>query len=96
MDDSSFFYRIFIEPVFMNKWGSVLISYATLALQMFLFVAIFLSNFARKIALLLAVPFHIGIALVMGLWSFSVIMILADVVIYRRPDLPPKLKAKEQ
>ncbi len=64
---------------------SMIGSYATLALQLFLCVAPFLGARARLVAFLTAAVFHGAIAVGMGLWSFSLVMIAADFLFLSRP-----------
>lgn len=61
------------------------LTYGTLVLQLALVGAVFASERARRVLLLLAVAFHLAIASIMGLWSFSLIMIAADVLLLVRP-----------
>lgn len=70
--------------IIQNPVGSTLLTYGTLVLQTYLLLALFLGRRARSIALALGVVFHLGIAVMMGLWSFSIIMILAELVVYVR------------
>ncbi|WP_139202077.1 sporulation-delaying protein SdpB family protein [Curtobacterium sp. MCBA15_016] len=64
---------------------TVVLTYGTLALQLALVAAVFLPQRARRLFLLLAVVFHLAIACLMGLWSFSMIMIAADILLLVRP-----------
>ena len=64
---------------------SVLMSYGTLVLQMALAVGPLLPRRVRRALLVLAVVFHGGIAVTMGLWSFSMVMIAADLLLLLRP-----------
>lgn len=47
--------------------------------------AVFMPERARRLLLALAIVFHLAIALLMGLWSFSITMIAADLLLLRRP-----------
>ncbi len=69
------------------QWLPVTIAatYGTLVLQLGLVGAVFMPERARRLLLALAVVFHLAIALLMGLWSFSITMIAADLLLLRRP-----------
>lgn len=64
---------------------TVVATYGTLALQLCLVGAVFLPRRPRRVLLVLAVAFHLAIAVLMGLWSFSMIMIAADLLLLIRP-----------
>lgn len=51
------------------------LTWGTMAIEVFIAFAIFSSNEFKKVALLLAVMLHLGIAVFMGLISFSVAMV---------------------
>lgn len=72
---------------------TVALTYGTLAFQLALVVAVFLRKRARRVCLLLAVVFHLTIAGLMGLWSFSLIMIAADIQLLLRPHEARRLSA---
>lgn len=61
-------------------------TYGTLILQLSLVPAAFYPGTARRTLLVLAVLFHLGIAATMGLWSFSLIMIAADLLLLIRSN----------
>lgn len=60
-------------------------TYGALAFQVTLAFAPLFAHKFRYIYLALAIVFHLAIAVLMGLWSFSAIMIAADVVFLLRP-----------
>ena len=64
---------------------TVIATYGTLALQLALVGAVFMPRRPRHLLLGLAVAFHLAIAVLMGLWSFSIIMIAADLLLLLRP-----------
>jgi antimicrobial peptide system SdpB family protein len=64
---------------------TIVATYGTLALQLTLVQSVFFPRRVREVALLLAVTFHLVIAVLMGLWSFSMVMIAADLVLLVRP-----------
>lgn len=75
----------FVLGILQFPMLAVLGSYATLALQLFLCVAPFLGLRTRVIAFFTAAVFHGAIAVGMGLWSFSLVMIGADFLFLSRP-----------
>lgn len=70
---------------------TVALTYGTLVLQLALVGAVFARDRARRVLLLLAVAFHLAIASLMGLWSFSLIMIAADILLLIRPHEAKRL-----
>lgn len=64
---------------------SIAATYGTLLLQLTLTFAAFYTYRFRMVYLLLAVLFHVAIATTMGLWSFSLIMMAADLLFLLRP-----------
>lgn len=73
-----------VQPLIGNPLGSTLVTYTTLLIQAFLFLALFLGPFPRRCAFIVGTIFHISIAVILGLWSFSLVMILAELVVYIR------------
>jgi antimicrobial peptide system SdpB family protein len=65
---------------------TVIATYGTLALQLALVGAVIMPRRPRHVLLGLAVAFHLAIAVLMGLWSFSMIMIAADLLLLVRPN----------
>lgn len=70
---------------------TVALTYGTLVLQLALVGAVFAHARARRVLLMLAVAFHFAIASLMGLWSFSLIMIAADILLLIRPHQARRL-----
>ncbi|HXH36199.1 MAG TPA: sporulation-delaying protein SdpB family protein [Plantibacter sp.] len=75
----------FIRFLFQFLPITVAATYGTLILQLSLVPAPFYPSRLRRLLLILAVMFHLGIAATMGLWSFSMIMIAADLLLLIRP-----------
>ncbi|QIK63895.1 HTTM domain-containing protein [Leucobacter viscericola] len=69
---------------FFTSWGPVVagLTYMTLLIQAF-FPAMLMNKWTRRLALLVIVVFHLGIALLMGLPWFSLCMIGIDSVFIR-------------
>ena len=65
---------------------AVVASYGTLVLQLVLAAGPFMPHATRRVLLVLAVVFHGAIAISMGLWSFSAVMIAADLLLLLRPN----------
>ncbi|WP_162621785.1 sporulation-delaying protein SdpB family protein [Microbacterium suaedae] len=72
--------------VFQFPVISIIASYGTLVLQLALVAGPFMRRRARQVLLILGIAFHGAIAIVMGLWSFSAVMIAADILLLLRPD----------
>jgi antimicrobial peptide system SdpB family protein len=66
----------------------LLVTYGTLLFQVTLAFSVLFSWRWRRIYLVSAVLFHLGIAVTMGLWSFSTAMIAADLIFLIRPGEP--------
>lgn len=86
----------FIEPVFYSGFIVTTFTWGTLLLELFLFVAIFMSGKWRKRFFVLGVFFHFGILLVHGLVSFFFAM-AGSLILYLIPAhhflcLPNSLK----
>ncbi|AAT89678.1 hypothetical protein ATY41_00490 [Leifsonia xyli subsp. xyli] len=64
---------------------SIALNYGTLLLQIVLVFAVFFTHHIRMTFLAIAVLFHLLIAAAMGLWSFSLIMVAADLILLLRP-----------
>lgn len=69
--------------------ATVALTYGTLILQLAIAFGPLAPQRVRALLLLLAVAFHLGIAVLMGLWSFSLIMIGGDILLLCRPTEEP-------
>ncbi|SJN39947.1 hypothetical protein FM119_11730 [Mycetocola reblochoni REB411] len=82
-----------IQAVLQFLPVTVAVTYGTLLLQLSLVPAAFYSRPVRQTILILAVLFHLAVAATMGLWSFSLIMIAADLLLLIRPHESTQLTA---
>lgn len=80
------FFRFILDPIFNNHIISSLITWSVLIVEFLLFAAIFMNKKQQKNMFIVGLSLHIGIILIMGLWSFSIIMI-ACLILYLEPNL---------
>lgn len=80
--------RLIVEPIAGSPVGVVAITWGTLLIELSLAAGIVASQRVRWVLLAVGVMFHGSIALVMGLWSFSLVMFGALVVYLVPRDEP--------
>lgn len=80
------FFRYILDPIFNNHILSPLITWSVLILEFLLFAALFMDKKQQRNMYIAGFTFHFGIILIMGLWSFGIIMI-ACLTLYLEPDL---------
>lgn len=73
-----------IVPIVAHPVLVTLLTWGSLALEATLFTGLFMQESYRRVMLPLGIMFHVGIALLQGLFSFSLIMVGA-LVLYLRP-----------
>lgn len=74
-------------PIFSNPLALTFITYGTIVLELCLFAGLFMEKKYKGTLFGLAVFFHLGIALVHGLITFSLIMIGCLVLFLREPEI---------
>lgn len=72
-----------MEPLLTSRW-IVVITWAVLFVETGLFMALVMPKGTRKYWLIVGILFHVGIAVTMGLFSFSLAM-CAALILYLRP-----------
>lgn len=83
ISEESFVYKIFIDPFIMNPAGSYIATFGTIGAQIFLFHACYSGRILRSIALPIGLLFHVSIGIIMGLWTFSLTMVIADYFVFK-------------
>lgn len=76
--------RPLLNPVLVNPWGVTLLTWGSIGLEVFLFMALVMPRDRWCIPLALGLAFHFTIAIVQGLGSFGIAM-SAALILYLRP-----------
>lgn len=73
--------RDFLGPLLENAFGVSLLTWSVLVLEFALAITLLTPAQWRPYLLLLAALFHTGIGIFMGLWSFAIAMVAADLLL---------------
>jgi len=69
------------EHIYQSRWSVLALSYATVAFQVSFPFLVFLNRYTRNLAIACGLLFHLGIGLVMGLITFALFLIAADLAL---------------